>query len=196
MSIGDVYRLTIKGVVGADDNQNVLHFQNVGGGGTPAEEAETLANAFNTGALTEYLATLSSVYSVNTLSVRGVTVPTAGFDLTVTGNGAIAGEVSPTQTSALMNIRTAKFGRSFMGKSYLPALAEASVSNGSILAGHVTLIDAYFNALQTLVGTTPVAMSIDFGVYSRALNEFNGATTYFVSQFAATQRRRKPGVGS
>lgn len=196
MSIGDVYRLTIKGVVGADDNQNVLHFQNVGGGGTPAEEAETLANAFNTGALTEYLATLSSVYSVNTLSVRGVTVPTAGFDLTVTGNGAIAGEVSPTQTSALMNIRTAKFGRSYMGKSYLPALAEASVSNGSILAGHVTLIDAYFNALQTLVGTTPVAMSIDFGVYSRALNEFNGATTYFVSQFAATQRRRKPGVGS
>lgn len=196
MSIGDVYRLTIKGVVGADDNQNVLHFQNVGGGGTPAEEAEALANAFDTGALTEYLACLSSVYSVNTLSVRGVTVPTAGFDLTVTGNGAIAGEVSPTQTSALMNIRTAKFGRSFMGKSYLPALAEASVSNGSILAGHVTIIDAYFNALQTLVGTTPVAMSIDFGVYSRALNEFNGATTYFVSQFAATQRRRKPGVGS
>lgn len=196
MSIGDVYRLTIKGVVGADDNQNVLHFQNVGGGGTPAEEAEALANAFDTGALTEYLACLSSTYSVNTLSVRGVTVPTAGFDLTVTGNGAIAGEVSPTQTSALMNIRTAKFGRSYMGKSYLPALAEASVSNGSILAGHVTLIDAYFNALQTLVGTTPVAMSIDFGVYSRALNEFNGATTYFVSQFAATQRRRKPGVGS
>jgi len=196
VSISHIYRMTIKGVIGADDNQNVLHFQNVGGGGTPAEEAETLARAFESDVLTEYLACLSSVYTVQTLSVRGVTTPSAGYDLTVTGSGAIAGEVSPTQTSALINIRTAKFGRSFMGKTFLPALAEASVSSGSILAGHITIIDAYWNALQSMVGTTPVAMSIDFGVYSRLLGEFNGATGYFVSPFARTQKRRTPGRGS
>jgi len=196
VAIGDVWRLTIKGLIGADDNQNVVHYQVTSGGGSPSQDAEALTDAWESGAMADYLACLSSVYSIETLSVRGVTHATAGFDLTVVGAGAIAGEVAPTQTSALINLRTAKFGRSFRGKTYLPALAESAVSNGSITPTEVGLIDAYMLSAGTIVSASPVVASFTLGVWSRELLEMNLVTGHFVSQFAATQRRRKPGVGA
>jgi len=196
MALGDIWRLTLKGVIGADDNQNVLHYRVVGGGGTQPEDAESLADAWATDALNEYLACLSVVYQIQTLSVRGVTHPTFGFDRTVTGNGTITGEVAPTQTSALINYRTAQFGRSFQGKQYLPALAESAVSNGSITPTEVALIDTYVAAQLLIVSTTLPLTTFALGVYSRELLQINNVTTHFVSSFAATQRRRRPGVGS
>lgn len=196
MAVGSIYRVTMSGVVGTDDMQVVHHFRTSSGGGTGAQEAQALADAFWSQTGPEWLAMLSSTYTAVQVKVRGVTDPTAGFDLAVSGSGAAGGEVLPTQIAALVNWRTAKFGRSFMGKTYIPAIAETAVSSGSVIAGQIALIDTWASVMELLAGTDPVTASFEHGIYSELLAEFNPRTSYFVSQFAATQRRRKPGVGA
>lgn len=188
--------MTIKGVIGADDNQNVVHYRVLAGGGTPEQDAAGLAEAWEADVMTEYLAVLSSVYTIQTLSVRGVTHPTVGIDRTVTGNGAIAGEVAPTQTSALINLKTGAIGRSYMGKMYLPALAEASVSSGSIVAGHITNIGTMMTEALIVISSSAPVTQYQWVVYSRLLNTSRDVVEWQVSPFARTQKRRTPGRGS
>lgn len=197
MAVNDIYRLALEGKVGADDNVNVLHYRVTTSIGPGSNEAESLAKAFEAECLTEYLACLSSVYAINTIKVRGVTTPTFGIDYTATGNGARDAEVAPTQTSALINWRTTNFGRSFRGKTYLPALAEPDVAQGSITPTLVGLIGAWVTEALTLNDITFGGIyAFQLGIYSRTLGVITDVTTHQVSQFAATQRRRKPGVGS
>lgn len=196
MALGDIWRMTIKGVIGADDNQNVVHYRVLAGGGTPEQDAAGLAEAWEADVMTEYLAVLSSVYTIQTLSVRGVTHPTVGIDRTVTGNGAIAGEVSPTQTSALINLKTGAIGRSYMGKMYLPALAEASVSSGSILAAHIVNIGTMMAQGLIVISSSAPVTQYQWVVYSRLLGTSRDVIEWQVSPFARTQKRRTPGRGS
>jgi hypothetical protein len=196
MAVGSIYRVTMAGVVGTDDMQVVHHFRTSSGGGSSAQEAQSLADAFWDDTGPEWLAMLSSTYTAVQVKVRGVTDPTAGYDLAVSGTGSAAGEVLPTQIAALVNWRTAKFGRSFMGKTYIPAIAETAVASGSIVAGQITLIETWAAVMELLAGTDPITASFEHGVYSELLAEFHPRTSFFVSQFAATQRRRKPGVGA
>lgn len=196
MAVGSIYRVTMSGVIGTDDMQVVHHFRTSSGGGTGSQEAESLAKAFWADTGPEWLAMLSVLYTAVQVKVRGVTDPTAGYDYAVSGTGVAAGEVLPTQIAALVNWRTAKFGRSFMGKTYIPAVAESAVSSGSIVGGQVTLINTWAAVMELLAGTDPVTASFEHGIYSELLSEFNPRTSFFVSQFAATQRRRKPGVGA
>lgn len=196
MALGDIWRMTIKGVVGADSNQNVVHYRVLSGGGTPEQDAAGLADAWFSDAMAEYLNLLSTTYSINTLSVRGVTHPTVGTDRTVTGSGAAAGEVSPTQTSALINLKTGAIGRSYMGKMYLPALAEGNVSNGSITPAMITAIGTFVSEALIVISTTLPLTQYQWVVYSKKLNTSRDVIEHQVSQFAATQRRRRPGRGA
>jgi len=196
MALGDIWRMTIKGEIGADDNQNVVHYRVLAGGGTPEQDAAGLAEAWETDAMTEYLASISSVYSIRTLSVRGVTHPIVGIDRTVTGAGAIGGEVAPTQTSALINLKTGAVGRSYMGKMYFPGLAESHVSNGSITPTLVGLLDTYVAEALIVISTSLPITQYQWVVYSKLLNTSRDVVEHQVSGFAATQRRRKPGRGS
>lgn len=197
MAVNDIYRLAIEGKIGSDDMVNVLHYRVTTSIGPGSNEAESLAKAFEDECLGEYLDCISSVYTVNTIKVRGVTTPTFGIDYTVTGSGTRNAEVAPTQTCALINWRTSNFGRSYRGKTYLPGLAEPDVAQGSITQTLKDLIDAWIALALTLNDITFGGIyAFQLGVYSRELGVITDVTTHQISQFAATQRRRKPGVGS
>jgi hypothetical protein len=196
MSVGDIYRVTIRGLLGADDNENVFHYQVSASTGPTSDEAASLANEWVNSAKASYLALLSVLYNMQEVKVRGVSDPTQGFDLSSTGNGGQAGEVSPAQNASLAILRTAKFGRSFRGKTYFPAQAETAFSSGSVVPGQVSNIATYFGDAATLVSGSPIVATFVLGVYSKTLLQFNVFTGHTVSPFAATQRRRRPGVGS
>lgn len=196
MAVGDIYRLTVRGLVGADDNENVWHYQVSASAGPTVDEAASLANAWVNSAKTAYLNLLSTVYGMAEIKVRGVTDPSQGFDLTSTGAGTVAGEVSPTQNSTLAILRTARFGRRYRGKTYFPAQGESIFSNGSVVPGQVTNVATFFGTANTLVSAAPIVATFLLGVYSKKFSEFTVYSGHSVSQFAATQRRRKPGVGA
>lgn len=196
MSVGDIYRITVRGVVGVDDNENVWHYQVSATAGPTPDEAAALANAWVNSGKTPYLNLISNQYGMVEIKVRGVTDPSQGFDLASTGAGAIAGETSPTQNATLAILKTAKFGRRYRGKTYFPCQNEGSFASGSVVAGHVTNVATFFGSVATLVAVAPIAATFVLGVYSRKFNEFNVYTGHTVSQFAATQGRRKPGIGS
>jgi hypothetical protein len=195
MAVGDIYRVTLEGAVGTDDMVTVHHFRLQSGGGSGNEDSESLAKAFEAQTLPEWFAMISNQYGALQVKVRGVTNPIVGYDHTVSGVGDVAGEFLPLQNAVLVNWRTAKFGRSFRGKTYIPAIGEASVANGAVLSAFSTLIDTWATVLETLAGTDPVTASFRHVVYSRELLEANDVTSWVMSPYAATQRRRKPGVG-
>lgn len=196
MPVGDIYRLAIEGTIGSDAMVNVLHYKVAASDQTSVEEARLLAQAWETEGMTAYLAMLSNQYQSVRISSRGVTNPIVGWDEVTTGNGAIAGEVSPTQIAVLVNLKTGFIGRSYQGKIYLPAVNEGTVSSGSVVAGQITLIDTWMNLILDVSAAGPEVFNATLGVYSRKLALFNNVTDWQVSQFAATQRRRKPGVGT
>jgi len=196
MSAGDIYRVTVSGLLGADVNQNVFHYQVSSSAGPTSDEAETLANVWESDALPSYLDLLSTLYSAEMIKVRGVTNPLMGFDLTITGNGAVTGEVSPAQNATVIIVRTAKFGRPYRGRISLPAQGESVFSSGSVVAGQITNVDTWMNDMDALAGNTPITADFLYGVYSKTILEFNQYTGHSVSQFAGQQSRRKPGRGA
>jgi hypothetical protein len=196
MAVGDIYRVTLSGAIGANLFQIVNHYAVSNGLGTPAEEAEALAKAYAADVVPVYVPMISNQYATSLVSVRGVTTPTAGYDEAVVDAGETVGEVLPYQDAVLVNWRTAKFGRSFRGKTYIGPIGEAAVSNGSPIGGFSDLVAAWFLELNFVDGLDPVSIEYKLGVYSQLLGEINPVTTYQISTYVATQRRRKPGVGA
>lgn len=194
MTTGDIFRFALESAYGGDDLVNVWHFRVEASSGTPAEEAEALALAFSTGTvLDDYRATLVSDASVVQGKVRGVTVPTAGYDVAIGEAGAASPPVLPLQNAVLVLMDTANFGRSYRGKNWHPGISELAVENGAVGAGTIALLNTFYESLDTL---TNGGFEFKLGVYSRKLGVFTPRTGSRVQGYVRIQRRRTPGVGS
>lgn len=189
--IGDNWVVTVQGkFANQDDIVNVFHYQETIGDATDATE---IAEGWETSVLPNYLALLQNQYAVDMLRVRKLDDPSIGVDYDLSGSGARTGEACPPQTTALIKWRTAKFGKSYRGRSYLSPISETDQNGGGITTTLETALEAFAGVAQ---GFTAGASFLTLQVYSRTLNEVTPVTTFLVDGFMKTQRRRSRGVGS
>lgn len=121
----------------------------------------------------------------------GLLVGEADFASTVVGTAS--GDQGAAQTAALVTLKT-NVARVAMRK-YIP-VAEINVDAASkVTAGATTLLQTFGSALLT-TQTGISGHTYKFGFLSPKTTHFEEPLTRSVSLYAATQRRRRPGVGA
>lgn len=115
------------------------------------------------------------------------------FNKTNAGAGTLAGDQLPTQTCGLISWRTGFAGRSFRGRTYLPAASEGindSVAQPS--AAYITAATAFANALMGFnnIVVGPDSLSFALSVFSRSTGDLTVIESFEVREDWATQRRR------
>jgi hypothetical protein len=137
---------------------NTLFFDELGGSSQNA--ANAVANFW--GAVDAGLdsnldwATLGEVATLNEVNgdILSITNVTTG-----SGSGAVAGEVSPTVLQALISWSTGVpfDGRILRGRTFIPGIPEAALSDGVLQPSSVTLFQ---NAATALIGELNAQLSI------------------------------------
>lgn len=177
--------------------QNTLHFQRVGA--TPAD-AQELANDLVAGWEANVMPFLSVKLKLNSVIVvdqqaEGSTVafsPPAG-----TGVGGEGGESLPNETAFCISFHTARRGRSYRGRIYIPGISEASRDGTNrvqaLFATNMRI--GIQNTLFGSIGTTwiPCVLSRYFAGALRPLGVLTPITEIgFTDLVLDSQRRRKP----
>lgn len=106
-----------------------------------------------------------------------------------TGAGTVAGQCVPDAAQILLRWNTTDIagGRFVKGRSFVPGLSTASVTEGNLSAAAVT-------AFQTAVNTF-IAANVGFGIWHRPVNSAGGSFHDVVTgsvwpEFAVLRRRR------
>lgn len=104
--------------------------------------------------------------------------------------GTAVGGAIPPQCAEVITLRTARAGRSYTGRMYLPSFAGTSLAtNGRISApDYANAAESMAAALLEYVGAGP---SNDVVVYSRTLHDINVVTAIDCGDVFDTQRRRR-----
>ncbi len=106
----------------------------------------------------------------------------------LTAAGALTDDSLPSQTAEVVTIRTARRGRSYRGRVYLPPWTEVSSSaSGTMVASTVTaILNQWVGAQAALVAT-----NWTIGVASYLHSTFEAATGFTMDTRFDVQRRRK-----
>jgi hypothetical protein len=185
--ITDTYRVALEWV---NDNNvswratNVMHFRK---SGTNPAAVYTAIDASVAANMWRHTGTDSHVRYVVITPLDGSSVSLS----TATGvpakwSGALTPGDMISQGCEIVKFKTAKRGRSYRGRVYLPWLNESTVSNNVITAGNVALSQtAWGTFFTTLIsgGLSPV-------VAAYSLQTAEDITTLEVESNIATQRRR------
>lgn len=103
-------------------------------------------------------------------------------------SGAQAGQELIPQVAALVKLQTAKRGRSYRGRVFLPGVDELHSERGQI---DVSLISAWQSAWTTFLGAMAgYPHKLVVASYKHATAE--DVTNVAVEQYCGTQRRRQP----
>src|SRR3990172_1976670 len=129
MTTGDIWRVAVQGFVLTDQIVNVFHYQDIGT--TPVSPLE-VATGWESEVLPLYAACLHASWVADLIGVRLVTDPSIGIDYAITDTGDRGLERLPPMDAALISWRTAFFGRSYRGRTYLAPVSEQD-SNGGFL---------------------------------------------------------------
>lgn len=135
---------------------------------------------------------VSNIYRVDKITITPLDGVTASDEVTVpavakwTGNNG--GDPIPNMAN-LIKLRTAKRGRSFRGRLYLPAVSETVQVNGVLSAGAVTSVDTAWNTFITAIGTD-ATFPLVMGVASYKLASIQPVLGALCEGVGATQRRR------
>jgi hypothetical protein len=143
MAIGDVYRLTVQWSSGGIfAGQNVFHYRQE----SEIEASSPAIDLANMG-LDVVVANMANIISSSfqsvQLSVRGVTEPTLGTDLSYAAVPGllVAGDTYDTRLGALINWYTGLIGRSYRGRTFVLAPTEGVVSNlGAFTSAFLTQV--------------------------------------------------------
>lgn len=198
MAAGDVWRLSAIGDFDATHLVvTTLHVKFL----TPAANFNDAAQWFKSYILTNYAGYLANTFvwrQVNGITVN-VTPPQSG---TYVGplwpyTGLVAGDSCPYTNAVVVKHSTAYAGRSYRGRSYLPAPAETYQASSALTAPALTAIQGHFDTLVTAWGAGGTDPNYRWVVWSSkpgiGATEVTGAT---VRSVLGTQRRRRPGVGA
>lgn len=181
--------------------ENVLHYRK--GAAWSLSEATDLCDAIKAW----WSATLDSYISVDVslTQLRVTNLETQdGFVLNYgTGlplPGAAAGASLPNNCCLVITKRTAKRGRSFRGRIYVPGMTETFVTGNTVTSGTVTGLVNAFNAMKAVtVGATTADMVVvsRFTGNAPRVTGVTEAITGFTSDGTIdSQRRRLPGRGA
>jgi hypothetical protein len=166
--------------------ENVIHVY--GAGTTALGMADVVASAWQPGQ-GEAAVETAAIVSFTVTPLDGIS---ASYTKPVTGgtySGNVSGDWVP-QVAAVVSLRTAKRGRSYRGRVYIPFIGEAQISNGSLSSGYVAdLLDAW-TAFQTALETSDFYLA----VASYKLAEATRVTNVIVEAAMGTQRRRQERV--
>jgi len=109
--------------------------------------------------------------------------------------GFVTGPAVPNNVALVVSHKTAKTGRSFMGRTYLAGADIASLTDNSIGAARAANIVAQFNTLITALGTINaelVVASFVSGGVPRAMGVATPVDSTAMNLRVDTQRRRLP----
>lgn len=196
ITAGDIVRVSAEmSRAGADDIFNVYNFRidtpNPGGDGpTMGNLADLLDDIYT-------FINLDIPLNVQYDTITGINVtkdellPAQSWPVLTAG--VAVGEPLPNQISACVFWRTLR--PKTRASKFLPYYTEAAnTGNGTILAGAVTRMQAYGDAL---VGSIVEGLTtLTYGAFNAPLARFTPVTQAVVPAFFRTQRRRRLGVGS
>ena len=184
--IADTYRVALSwtNTVNSMTATNVMHFHRAGS--NPAQLATDL-DAHVTNTMWECCATPWSVTGIVITKLDGGSVSfpyIPGTPAKWTGHGG-AVDFAPN-VAVIMKLLTAKRGRSYRGRVFLPGIAESQTDKGLVVGSTKTTMDGAWLAFRLAM----TAASWDFCVASYRLATQEPIVALATEKFTATQKRR------
>lgn len=182
--IENVYRVALNWAHPVLGNAtNVIHFR-----GAPGSAAG-LFTALDDNVSNNLWLPVPSQAVIETVVITPLDGETASLENTTDGdtdwNGSISGQGMP-QVATLVKLRTAKRGKSYRGRIYLPWLLESLFSEGEVAAAEAASCQAAWVTFRTDMAADGYTMVV--ASYLHATAELILTST--VELDAATQRRR------
>lgn len=174
--------------------QNVYHVKNVGAAGVDEDDFASAAATWLDDAYTEFNPQMSDEVTYLNLNMYNITndVPIGIYDWPVLTAGVNAGYCEPLNVAYLVAFQTGV--KKSVGRKYFGGFSEANTQDGGVLDSVVygTLGDAADILVAGFVADTQDFVA---GNYREDPERFAEWTGYQVRTIAATQRRRRIGVG-
>ena len=185
--INDVFRVALNWSAPASslNATNVIHFRNAGGSSgdlTLKMNSHVTAGMWGT---VSHLASITDVV-VTPLDGGSVSVPFLTGSPTKWAGAGGSGDFIP-QAATIMKLLTARRGRSYRGRVFLPFVPEASQAQGTLVTGDV---DAEAAAWATFMSDM-AGDSYDLVVASYSLATADDVVAIAGEYKTATQRRRQ-----
>jgi hypothetical protein len=165
-----------------------------------------LVNEWSTGAKAAYLGAVSNDLTISLLRASDIKPGTAmryELPLASANQGLELANALPNQVSATITWQTNLKGRSYRGRTFMPAVPSDWAGESVLTATAVTDYTAYANTMMTLFGPTGSSTNFQLAVVSRYLNKVERpqpvatvVRSFVLRTVFSTQRRRKPGVGA
>lgn len=177
-----------------------VHFVYKQGGGSPIPQSslETVAAIFQNAIFQQWAARMGDEWSVEYIVATDWSIENGGqysYSNGIPFSGQETIEEVPASVALVVSTRTAKTGRSYRGRTYLPGLTEATVIGNHVTATGLVTAAAYYTLL---VGDLQEA-NFDLVVYSlysggapRATPVQTPIETVIINSRVDTQRRRLP----
>lgn len=125
-----------------------------------------------------------------------------GVEVAPTGSatGTKNEQALPTNTAAIVSLKTAYRGRSYRGRKYLCGLCEDQVNVNTLAANYKTALATAFDYFMFLdTSTGPVGLVVVSRYHNgapRAVGVSTPVTNFIIQDTVGTQRRRLPGRGT
>lgn len=211
MAVGDVYRATVRGFMGSDEWENVLHFQDRTGAGS---DLGGLSDTIKTTIYDVVKTFCTPSWSLKDITIEQLVIGGGALHVStynMAGTDATAAGAGAKFNSMVAKLTTGLAGRSHRGRVYLPINAADQVPNGLFPNATVTAVGDAVQAMVPIYGPSGTDADWHWVVWSRKLGEiltgghltgYNFAAGAFV--IAATsvdnvvrlQRRREVGKGA
>jgi len=199
MAIGDVYRFELIGRLHGQNTANVLFLRVEAQAGLGAEQTNIGIGWFDF-LSPSWAAATSQDFAMVGFSLQKITPPQLEklslFRPEVPGT--ILSPSLPSSLAALLNTRGGQFGRSRMGRVFVPAIPTSRFLGNNLTQAQITVLAGPAGALLTTieVGVAPDTSQMKYVIFSRKLNETVGPIQVNVRAQIATCRHRLPGKGS
>jgi hypothetical protein len=133
---------------------NVLHARYSGSyPGTVAMANAILAGLVTGAAWTAMASFIASTGAIGSVTLRDLNTPNQPL-LSSTGPGGVGTSASPSlpnETAIVITLRTAKAGRAFRGRIYVPSFATNALGAGNVIAAAcITDVNAWANTIPTV----------------------------------------------
>lgn len=186
--IANVYRVACNWSNDANSQiaENVIHVL------APDSTDEAVGTQLDSNATGTMFEPMANNVGCQTFSITKLDGTSATYNYTLGEDnwiGGTAGDFSPA-SSCVVAFATGERGRSKRGRVYLPFIAEAAITDGSMTAGLDTTVSEAWAAFQDALSD----VSMTLVVASYKLVEATAITGFSVKSAIGTQRRRQTRV--
>jgi len=152
MALDNILRLSVVGQWNAAaEIVNVFHYRPTLNNLTPSPQ--NLAELWESNLMATYLGLISSANAVQKVVVIPAVGNGAGYEIPINLNGTAAGDSVAAQVAPIISWKTAKRGKSYRGRTYLPPCSEAAI-NGNLFATFIDAATAFAEQAMVLESLT------------------------------------------